>query len=243
MPRFVKRVSAFLAIGALSCAASAAVTINVDFNTTDGTAGTYSGTAAAPDTGTNWNGLAVGAKAGGPLITSVTSGPLLTSAGLTSPVTVSLGNFRAYDALPGDNRPAAVATALMTDFAYQQNLGPGGPDSTFSINNLNSAFTYDLYLYAQNGGYASTATMFTINSVSKVATDAGDIGSLIENTNYVVYRGLAPNASGIISGFFNDFQPADNAAFNGLQLVQIPEPAVASLLASAGLLTPRRRRS
>jgi len=170
------------------------------------------------------------------------SGPLLTSTGAPTAVTFTLGNFNAYDAA-SDNKPAAVATALMSDFVYQQQQGTGGPDSTFSINNLNSAFTYDIYLYAQNGGYAQTATTFTISGSTKVATNAGDISNFVENTNYVRYTGIVPNA-GTISGVFNDAAPNNNAGFNGLQIVeQVPEPTAISLLAVAGLLALRRRRA
>lgn len=234
-------VNGLAALAALSCAASAATTINVDFNASEpGSAGTFSGPAAAPDSGITWNGLTVGAKGNPAVVPGLTSGPLLTSTGLSTPVTVTLGNFKTYDAFT-DGRPATAAPALLSDFVYQETLGPGGPNSTFSINNLSAGFTYDLYLYAQNGGYASTATIFTINGSSKIATNAGDIPTLIADTNYVVFRGLVPN-SGTISGVFNDIKPADNAAFNGLQIVQIPEPTGLSLLAFGGMLALRRRR-
>ncbi len=220
---------------------ASAATINVDFNTTAPTP-TYSGTAAAPDGGTTWNGLATGPK-GGPLVASITSGALLSSTGGATAITVTLGNFQAYDAA-SDGQPASFASELMSDFVYQQILGPGGPNSTLSINNLNPAFTYDLYLYAQNGGYNNTATTFTINGVTLIANnDLGPASSFVENTNYVRFTGVAPNGSGMISGTFNDFEPANNAAFNGLQIVEIiPEPASAALAGAAGLLALRRRR-
>lgn len=221
---------------------TAARTINVDFNTSDGSGGTYSGQAAAPNSGTVWNGLALGAETGGPLVSTFTSGALVASDGSTAtPVTVTLGNFKVYEA--DENQPAA-ATLLMTDFAYQQDLGTAGPDSTFSINNLDTAFTYDLYLYSQNGGYAGTATRFTIDGISRIATNGGNVGSLVEDTNYVLFQGLRPDAFGAIAGTFNSAKDADNGAFNGFQLVQIPipEPTALSLLALAGLLSLRHRR-
>jgi len=201
-------------MAALAWTASADTTINVDFNRTTTSSGTYSGVAAAPDTGTVWNGVAIGS---GPLVSTFVSGALSTSTGAASGVTVSLGNFQTYD---GSERPAALATALMTDFAFQQTLGPNGPNSTFSINNLDPALNYDVYLYSQNAGYASTATIFTINGISKTATNGGNTGSFSQDVNYVVFLGLTPDASGTISGAFNDFAAANNAAFNGLQLVQ-----------------------
>ena len=202
----------------LTVVAPPAQTINVDFNTTDGSLATYSGTAALLDGGTTWNGFAVGAEAGSLLIGSIASDALITSAGEPTPVTVSLGNFKVYEA---NEKPAGVASDLMSDFVYQQNLGPGGPDGTFAINNLDPLLTYDLYLYAQNGGYAGTATIFTVGGVSKTAANAGNITSFIEGVNHVVFSRLTPDGSGTISGTFNSGKPSDNAAFTGLQIAQI----------------------
>lgn len=218
---------AFLVLLALALAGTSggATTVNVDFNSSDAAggsfSGTYTGVAAAPDSGTIWNGVTVGSETGG-LFATFTSGNLATSTGVVTGITVSLGNFRAYEA---NENPAALAPKLMTDFVYQQTLGPGGPNSTFSVNNLDPAQSYDLYLYAQNGGHANTATTFTIHGVTKVASNAGNTGSFGQNVNYALFQGVAPNASGVIAGTFNDFAPANNAAFNGMQIVlQGPPP-------------------
>jgi hypothetical protein len=218
--------------------ANAARTINVDFNTTNGTSGSYSGTAVALNAGTIWNGVGIGAEDGS-VIGGFTSGTLLASDGSATSVAFSLGNFRAYD---GDEAPAALAGALMQDFAYQPNLGPGGPDSAFSLSGLNTSFTYDLYLLAQNAGYAGTQTSFTINGVTKIASNGGNIGSFVENTNYVLFQGLSPDAFGNIFATFNCPKPADNAAFTGFQLVAIPEPATMAFLATGTVLALLRRR-
>jgi hypothetical protein len=104
---------------------------------------------------------------------------------------------------------------------YQQTLGPAGPDSTFSINNLDPLLTYDLYLYSQNGGYGNTATIFTIGGVSQTATNAGNgVATFTRNVNYVLFSELVPDGAGTISGTFNDAAPANNAAFNALQIIQ-----------------------
>ena len=84
--------------------AATSTTINVDFNTTAAASTTYSGTAAAPDSGTTWNGVAIVPGA------TFTSGALLASDGSATPVTVSLGNFLSYNAAekpadPGDCTP------------------------------------------------------------------------------------------------------------------------------------------
>ena len=66
---FARALTVVLLAAALPFSSSSQ-TINVDFNDTDGSVGTYSGTAAAPDSGTTWNGFAVGPEAGAPLIAS-----------------------------------------------------------------------------------------------------------------------------------------------------------------------------
>lgn len=221
--------------------ASAQVTINVDLSIGSGT---YSGVGAAPDAGTVWNGISPGAG-------SFTSGPLVDSTGAATPVTVSLESFFQYAA---NERPAAFASPLLTDFVYQTMLGPNGPPGLFAINNLVPGGTYDLYFYSQNGGYSNTATSFTIGGDTKVATNinpfAGGAPSFIENTNYVVFSGLTADGLGTIVGEFNDVAAANNAAFNGIQIQQaaIPEPAsIASAIIGSGLLLMgrmyRRRRA
>lgn len=231
-----KTLIASATVVAFLCTVSAETTINVDFNRSSSFSGTYSGTAAAGDTGTLWNGLTIGS---GPLVASFVSGTLVSSTGLPTGVTVSLGNYQTFDA-GGDK--AVVAPALMSDFAYQQTLGPGGPNSTFAINNLDRLFTYDLYLYAQNAGYANTATIFTIDGISQTAFNSGNIGTFTRDINYVLFSGLVPNATGTISGTFNDVAVSNNAAFNGLQIVQRapgppPPPPVPPKLRRTGVPT------
>lgn len=219
---------------------AAARTINVDFSTSDGTAGPYAGAAVAPNSGTIWNGLAIGPETDAPLVPTFTSGALVASNGSNTPVTVTLGNFRAYEA---DEKPAAIASALLTDYAYNDLVGPDGPDSTFSIANLDSAFTYDLYLFSQNGDHANATTSFTINGLTKFAANPdATLGSFVEDVNYVLFSGLAPDAFGAIAGTFNSEEADNFAAFNGFQLVQVPEPTALSILPAAGLLALRRRR-
>lgn len=217
--------------------ANAANTIKVDFNSTIPLSGTYSGQAVAPQSGGLWNGAGVGAEAGNPLIGSFTSDPLQASDGSNTSVTFSLGNFRVYDAAE-----APASLSLLTDFVYQPELGNTGPDSTFSLSGLNPSFTYDLYLYAQNGAYAGTQTSFTINGFTQIASNAGNIGSFVEGTNYVLFSGLSPDLLGTISGTFNCAKVADNAAFAGFELVAVPEPATTAFLATGTLLALARRR-
>jgi hypothetical protein len=234
-----------LAVFSLCCGiASGQQTINVDFNGLGGS-GTFSGVGAAPDAGTIWNGIS-------PPDIAFTSAPLVDSTGAATPVTVSLQAYLEYAA---NENPADFSHPLLTDFVYQTVLGPNGPPGLFSINNLTPGGAYDLYFYGQNGGYANTATSFTINGDTKIATNPnipGSFGpdSFIQDVNYVVFTGIVADGAGVISGAFNDVAIANNAAFNGFQIRQapIPEPAsVASAIIGGGLLLVggvyRRRRN
>jgi uncharacterized protein (TIGR03382 family) len=234
-------LSSIAALAVFPALVQAATTINVDFNATGGVYGTYSGEAAAPASGgTTWNGFNVGGATGALNAGPVTSPALVTSTGSATGVTVSLGNFKVYQAA---ENPATLAPNLMTNFVYQPTLGPTGANSTFSINNLDPGSSYDLYFYAQNAGYSNTATIFTIGALSLTATNTAAPATFTQNGNYVKFTGIVPNGSGVISGTFNDFAPANNAAFNGMQIVQVPEPAALPLAALASGLLFRRRRS
>jgi hypothetical protein len=242
--RTLPSIFSIVVSAALTVAASAA-TINVDFGS-GGVSGTFSGTAKAPDAGTVWNGFNAGA--GGIGATTVFPGTLVTSTGAPSTVTLSLTNFFSFDA--GSGSASGIAPALMTDFIYQPGgVGPGGNPGTFSIGGLVPLATYDFYIYSQNAGFQNTATTFTIGGTTKVATNAGQppgtplTTTFIENTNYLRILGITASAGGIITGSFNDVAVANNAAFNGFQIVQVPEPSMLALTGLASALLLRRRRS
>jgi hypothetical protein len=248
MRRFMAVGFAMVVALAMGSASLYGASVNVDFNGAAGS-GTYSGLGAAPDLGTVWNGISLG---GG----DITSGPLVDSTGAATAVTVSIESYRAYAANEND---ADFARALLTDFIYQPGppvVGPGGPPGLFAINNLTPGAAYDVYLYSQNGGYSNTASSFTIGALTLVANNdippavpgAGH-AAFIPLTNYVLFPGVIANG-GVIVGEFNDVEPANNAAFNGLQIVPsvIPEPAsvVSALLGCGALLAGgllRRRRA
>jgi hypothetical protein len=241
MRSFMKLSFSLCVALAMTCTAFGQRTINVDFNGAAGS-GTFVGVGAAPDLGTIWNGIS-------PPNNAFTSGPLVDSAGAATPVTVSLETYLEYAA---NENPADFSRLLLTDFVYQTVLGPNGPPSAFAINNLTPGGAYDLYFYSQNGGYSNTATSFTIGATQKVATNVpGNFGpdSFIENTNYVKFAGVVADPTGTIVGEFNDVAIANNAAFNGMQIQQvpIPEPAsVASALIGGVLVVGaamRRRRA
>jgi hypothetical protein len=233
----------FLTVALAPTSGAMAALINVDFSQTYGDgevpAGVYSGAAVVGTAGDTWNGLEVGPRSPA-TSTTYTSGFLVDSTNVATTATVTLtGNstFVAYDTGPGfDNNIAGVAPVLMNDFAAAST----GTVLGFAINGLTVGGVYDLYLYSQNGGYSSENSAFTINAVTKTATNSGNPAAFVLNNNYVAYLGLTATG-GTISGTISS---AANASINGFQLVPVAEPSSMMLaaLSGIGLIAVRRRR-
>jgi len=232
---FVAGFSAFALIGSAQ-----AQVINVDFNASGGTSGTYSGQGAYSDPGHNvWNGLTVATSS-----SAETWSSLETSTGAGTSIGVTLtptggGSLTPYDTA-SDSSPALVAPALLNDFAYEA----GTVNIGFSFSGLNAGDTYALYIYSQNGGYDSSYATFTIGSTSNSDINEGQRTgnasydtSFVLGNNYVLFTGLTGSTS--ISG---SLASVGNAPISGFQLVDTtpaaaPEPSsTALLLLGAGCL-------
>lgn len=211
--------------------------VNVDFNVTDGAAGTYTGTAVAPDTGATWNGLAIGLQL--TTVASYTSPTLVHSFGGSTSVQVSLTNFRPFDS---GGVSSSFAPALLNDIAAGVSADtPSTPSPMgFTISGLTSGGLYDLYLYSQNGGFNNAGTAFTINSVTKTVANPAP-ASFSENLNYVKYLNLVATG-GTISGTLQTTIDGNASAFNGFQIVEVPEPTVGLLVVAGCALLWRRIR-
>ncbi len=211
MRQFVSILTVVCVLGASS--ALLADTINVDFNSNGGSAGTYSGVAAAPDTGTYWNTVTL--PSGQP----ITSGALTASDGTTlTSVTVAFTNsVNGYDNGPcADGTPA---NALLSDYGY-----PWGTNSLdFSLDHLTPGGVYNLYLYNQSGGANVANATFTIGTVSKTVANA-PYTTFVEGTNYAYFAGLVADVNGSIAGTVSGDPGANYVAFNGLQITSVPEP-------------------
>lgn len=210
--------------GLLSLAtASFAATVNVDFN--NSSSPTYSGTAAAPDAGTTWNGVLCPTYPTS--WTTTSSGALVNSNGGLSPVTFTLLNIGVHS-----SSGANVAPNLTNDYVVA-NTG-----TTLTISGLLSGTgtTYDLYMYVHPSGYGASYpsyTTFTIGGVSKTASYNNNYSTFIEGKNYARFTGLTATG-GVISCTVSD-TAANQGAFNGFQLVETPEPTTAVLLVSGVL--------
>ena len=224
-------------------AASAAV-INVDFQDLGVESVTYSGTGAAPGSGTVWNGLGMGTGTG-----TVIFNGLLDSTGTPTGVGIEVGKSGR-----SVNRTASVfAGHAALDLLAEYVVVNGGSTTnvetkTVTLTGLDAAHTYSLYLYGV-GDRAEQNTQFIIGSHTKYTSGPNPATTALTlGEDYVVFTGVAPDASGRLAirygNVIDDGSASRFAAFNGLQVVaSTPEPGSAALVALAGaVLTLRRRR-
>ncbi|MDD5705750.1 MAG: hypothetical protein PHR35_07475 [Kiritimatiellae bacterium] len=202
----------------MPCPRSATTALNVNLGRSASPAFlTYAETAVAPDTGTNWNHVALPDWTGTPGTGTVTRTALVDSTDGPTAAWVTIENGGGYY-VPQTERAMSFATNLMSSYVVLSDSGKGSGVS-FTIGGLSCVHQYDLYLYAQNGGYGSATATFTIEGAGRTATNPGSCPTgFIENVNYVHFQRLSAGTDGRISGSVST--PAYlGGAFNGFQVV------------------------
>ncbi len=203
---------------------SFAAVVNIDIN--NGGSATYSGVGAAPDLGTTWNSVNNPATGQGG---TFSSGALVDSNGTLTTITFSAGVAEASATWGGGGD-------LFNDGIRAFN----GNSASFTVGGLNSALTYNIYLYSSNGNGTGEGASFTISGYgTQVINGTAGGPSYVLNANYVVFSGITGVTS--LSGTYTDANYTDHGPFNGLQIEAIPEPS-AALLGGLGLLALLRRR-
>ncbi len=190
--------------------------------------------------GTNYSGP--GADTGG--VTSEYWNPITfdgtTSAGLASDdstqTTVKFTDTSADYVSSG----GATAISLFTPFIRVDGNNGNSGDDTETLSGV-SAGVYDLYIYSQNGGYASRGGIFTLGSAVQTVTNNGDQSSFVEGVNYTEFTNITLETAGSIAFSYVPNPPQyGEGDLNGVQLVEVatvPEPSTwAMLLGGAGLL-------
>lgn len=220
----------------------------------------YSGTAAAPDTGTVWNALAPGntgtdgynfqdtnvglydrVTAGTPSYTN-----LLDSQGNVTPVGVSVdagGAFSTSNSASNLTNIATNAKDLMRDYliAFDHYELPG--PRTVTISGLPAGQQVKLWLYGE-GDQASNSRQTRFDANGVIGATVGDNVNmpLTEGPHYVVLNGVFADASGNIAIVYTA-NNVDEGPFNGFQMTTVPEPATITMMgfAALGLLVVRRK--
>jgi len=232
MMKKVLLVLSMTAIGFVNMAQGGRI-INVDFQpgpTGDESSSNFTGQAVLSDSGNDiWNIVApetTGAfngefGTGGSLNfpgDTFTSEPLSDSAGVSTPVTVTIrkGDPEAAFAVAFTNSSivdvATNAVALMSDYLIAQD------DSTFFvINNLTNGGIYNLVLFGA-GDLDFRNTTFIVGGAAKT-TSGVPLGehALTEGQDYVVFNGVVADGGSITVTYLNGGESTDGNV-NGFQL-------------------------
>lgn len=191
--------------------------INVDFNDSTNYY-PYSGAAMIGSAGDLWN------EPVGPTGTAMS---LITSSGLTSPVTMDWNAQGAYAIV---SYPPPFDVGLARDYLYESS-GTG----SIVLHNL-SPGPYDLFVYAYpgNDGQDRTGYISANGLVPILVGPNNNAGSWQQPVNYVELEPTVA-ADGLLSISFTHGSGGKEFDVDGFQVQPLPEPASIALLAAAVL--------
>ncbi|MGD9633634.1 MAG: PEP-CTERM sorting domain-containing protein [Pirellulales bacterium] len=223
-------------------AAQAVNVLNIDFQptindpsvTTNTYTVNYTGTAAAPDTGTVWNSLNAANTSpavfiGEPGYYDEVNGAISTylnltdSKGAATPIDISFtsgGAFAVENSAPNMPNIATNAQGLMRDYLIAfRDGGQGGP-RTVTISGLDPNEQMILYLYGEGDNLSNDRqTSFNANGVTgSTVGDAPADSPLTEGADYVRLTGVVADPSGVLTIQYSA-NGTPEGPFNGLQLL------------------------
>jgi hypothetical protein len=196
----------------------------------------YSGTAAAPDTGTLWNYAVI---PGFPGSATLNGSGLLYSDG-TAATGISITSSAALSSYSdGQGKDSGFLESRIFTIAGP-NGGPGaGYTNPFDliISGLDPTKTYDLYAYGSNPfppNYPlNYSTMYSVGAASDYALGVENAPPFTHNNSYGLLTGLTAG-SGTLTLHLDHYNGSTAAVISGLQLVSglsvVPEPAGLTLL-------------
>jgi len=241
----MKNISASILSLALGVSVSSGQIVSINFGPSgdDLAAGDLAGVVAAG----NWNNL-TGTN-------DPSSSDLLDSSGASTGITMTqlagaqdggaLNGLQFNDGSNGrDYSSSNVNVRMMNGFIFSQN----DTAMTFSITNISSAFTsqgYDVYFYYDRPNEDQAELSLTPLGGSAMEIDtaedttgpfSGTVGySFVEGDNYYKFSGLTAASFDFVIG--DDTTDSNSrTAFNGLQLVAVPEPSSFAILCGMGAL-------
>jgi len=225
-----------------------------------------SGSAVIGSAGDVWNGLGGFAYSAPPLGATFTSGPLVNSLGVITPVTLTLSapngsydansvgwnNFSPFSWASLANEQASTGysvspyAVLMASCLVANSTTVNG---TVTLSGLTPNGAYDLITYNasdanETGGRLSS---FTVNGVTQTSTYDGATTTLINGVDYLVFAGVTADGAGNLTINFGNLGVSESD-FNGFQLqgeIAVPEPSTFALVGAgmALLLSYQRRKA
>jgi fibronectin type 3 domain-containing protein len=196
---------------------TATLVVNVDF----GNGPTFTGTAAAPDSGTKWNAYVNGSS---PVSAVKSSADVATTVGMTF---AANGSFNHTE---GVNGPASGGGTLTNGVELMQDYIWSNPLRTLTITGLVSGRSYNLYMY----GYGDTVGQncgVRLNGISKQTSDPAGLTTLTQGAHFVTHTAIADgsgqitfNWGPVTAALFPELTDADAAStFGGISGLQILE--------------------
>jgi hypothetical protein len=222
---------AAIAALATATAASAAV-VSVDVGAFSRL---YSGTAAAPGAGTNWNLLNPDGASN-----DVTTADLADSFGNATSISITESNFLVNTGGTAGAQTTTDAEALTRDFGVA--FGSG----TLTFAGLDPLVLYDLYAYGGGDG-VDDFSRFTVGDTTLVSDPiSAATTTLTAGEDFVVFNNITSTPTGDLVLTVANGGPGVPATIYGLQLVDVgvvPEPGSALAIGAGALsLMVRRRR-
>jgi len=239
-------------------AAIAQVVVNYQFRQNGNVNSTeFTGVGAAPDAGTFWNQVDFTSVSATSMVYTL-PGTIFASDGVTASVSTissftptgttvdSVGMF-ADGTVPSKSNALTDTFLLAFDDEVEGRFG----SFTMTIGGLTAGGEYDLYFYAQNSHSYSDVTDFTIGATTQNVDNrgitvpdqiAGNYLLAPGANNYTVFSSVLADGSGNIDVLVTS--PDFEAAFNGFQIVTVPEPGTFVLILSGamGLLVCKLKR-
>lgn len=211
---------------------SAGSACNFHTNTTQ-----FSGAAASGSSGDQWNLVTGDSNLGNKATTPVA---LKTVSGATTSVTVTWDSALSSLQPANSNITTGTYANLFNAYLIMNDSNQTTCACTIDIGGLVANKYYLLYMINQHGkGATGDEIRYTINGTQYAATNAEvtpvSSPGLTQDTNWEVYTVQATSGGDINLSFNKNSIAGVNAAINGFQLVETPEPGTVAM-AGGGLL-------